>query len=66
MVKAKHLLELLSRLGAPARVCLADRAQSASWRQPEAVDSRRQAVVGSRQVARLRASAVEYSLDFPS
>jgi hypothetical protein len=65
MVKAKHLLELLSRLGAPARVCLADRAQSASWRQPEAVDSRRQAAMG-RQVARPHELAAEYSWDFRS
>ena len=65
MVTAKRQLGLLSPPGAPARVCLADRAQPASFPQAQPMDSRHQPVMG-RPVARPRELAVEYSWDFRS
>ena len=65
MVTAKRQLELLSPPGAPARACLADRAQPASFPQAQPMDSRHQPVMG-RPVARPRELAVEYSWDFRS
>src|SRR5439155_6789689 len=63
MVTAKRQLELLSAPGAPARVCLADRAQPASFPQAQPMDSRQQPAMG-RPVGRPRELAVEYSWDF--
>lgn len=63
MVTAKRQLELLSPPGAPARVCLAHRAQPASFPQAQPMDSRQQPAMG-RQVGRPRELAVEYSWDF--
>jgi len=63
MVTAKRQLELLSPPGAPAWVCLADRAQPASFPQAQPLDSRQQPVMG-RPVGRPRELAVEYSWDF--
>jgi hypothetical protein len=64
-VTAKRQLELLSPPGAPARVCLADRAQPASFPQAQPLDSRQQPAMG-RPVARPRGLAGEYSWDFRS
>jgi hypothetical protein len=65
MVTAKHLPEVLSRPGVLAPVCLADRAQPASFPQAQPLDSRQQPAMG-RQVARPRGLAGEYSWDFRS
>jgi len=64
MVTAKRQLELLSPPGAPARACLADRAQPASFPQAQLMDSRQQPAMG-RPAGRPRELAVEYSWDFP-
>lgn len=66
MVKAKHLLELLSRRGVRVQACLAGRAKAAPWHRRELADSPRQPVLGSRQVARPHELAGERSWDFRS
>lgn len=63
MVTAKRQLELLSPPGAPARVCLAHRAQPASFPQAQPMGSRQQPAMG-RPVGRPRELAAGYSWDF--
>ena len=63
MVKADHLVELLSLLEALVLLCLAGRVKSGPWRRPQP-DSPGQPATGCRLLARPHELAAECSWDF--